>query len=338
MKKIVTVGMVLVMILSLAVGCAKKVETPTTDQPAAATTEAAVAATEPAAEKVTIGVSISNYDDKWLSYLLDSMKAYAATVPNSEFLFVDGKGDIANQLGQVENFIAQGVDAMIINPVDTDGSGPMTDKANAAGIPIVSVNRPFKNQADAASYCGGDSKQSGVLEMEYLAEKMGGKGNLVIMVGEPTHEAAVLRTEGFKEVLANYPDIKIVAEQTANWDRAKGMALMENWLQMDLGITAVAANNDEMALGAIKALQAAGKLDQVIVGGIDASPDALASLKAGEEAVTVFQDAAGQGQGAIDAAIMAINKDSNLKATYMIPYQLVVKEDADKYLEIWGIK
>lgn len=331
-SKIIVVGLVLTMVLSMMVGCGTK-ETTSSEK----TSEKEGTAVEET-KTIKIGVSIATYDDKWLSYLLDTMQAYAETIPNSEFYFVDAKSDIAQQLGQVENFIVQGVDAMIINPVDTDGSGPMTDKAKAAGIPIVSVNRPFKNQEDAASYCGGDSKQSGVLEMEYLAEKMNGTGNIVIMVGKPTQEAAIKRTEGFKEVLANYPDIKIVAEQTAEWDRAKGMALMENWLQMDMDIEAVASNNDEMAIGAIKALKAAGMLEDVIVGGIDASPDALSYLKSGEEAVTVFQDAKGQGEGAINAAMLAIDNDPSLEAEYLIPYQLVVQEDADKFLALWGVE
>jgi inositol transport system substrate-binding protein len=325
-SKMVALGMALVMVLSLMAGCGTAVPKETAGT---------VATAAPA--KLKIGVSIANYDDKWLSYLLDSMQAYTKTIPDVEFIFVDGKNDLNNQLGVVENFIAQGVNAMVINPVDTDGSGPMTDKAKAAGIPIVSVNRPFKNQVDAASYCGGDEKQSGVLEMEYLAKKLNGKGNVVIMLGEPGLNSTISRTAGFKEVLAKYPDMKVVAEQSAFYDRAKGMALMETWLQSGMKIDAVASNNDEMAIGAIKAIQAEKMTGKIIVGGIDASPDALAFLKSGDEAVTIFQDANGQAVGSLEVAIK-VAKGQPVEKIYSIPFQLVAPTDADKYLAIWGIK
>lgn len=335
MKKVLLMGLVLVMALSLVLsGCGQKAEEPKAEVPKAETPKAEEPKAE-AAKKLAIGVIISNLDDKWLSYLADSFTEYAKTMPDVNLRLQDSKDDMNKQLGQVESLIAEGVSAIIVNPVTTDASGPITDKAKAANIPIVSVNRPFKNQADAASYCGGDSLQSGVLEMEYLAKKLNGKGNVVIMIGEPSQEAAVKRTEGFKQVLAKYPDMKVVAEQTANWDRAKGMALMENWLQSGKQIDVVAANNDEMAIGAIKAIEAAGKKGKITVGGIDATPDALGYLKSGELAVTVFQDAAGQAKGALDAAIKAA-KGETVEKEYPIPYQLVVPEDADKYLKIWG--
>lgn len=340
MKKVLAVGLILVMALSLVLsGCGQKAETQNADSSKAVASKTDAPKTDaPKADetkKLKIGVAIDNLDDKWLSYLADSFTEYAKTLPDVDLQLVDSKTDMNKQLGQVETFIAQGFDAIIVNPVTTDGSGPITDKAKAANIPIVSVNRPFKNQDDAASYCGGDSLQSGVLEMEYLAKKLNGKGNVAIMIGDPSHEAAVQRTEGFKQVLAKYPDMKVVTEQTAMWDRAKGMSLMENWLQSGKQIDVVAANNDEMAIGAIKAIEAAGKMDKIVVGGIDASPDALGFLKSGQLSVTVFQDAAGQAKGALDAAVKAA-KGETVEKSYPIPYQLVAPEDADKYLQIWG--
>ena len=109
-------------------------------------------------------------------------------------------------------------------------------------------------------------------------------------------EAQRLRTEAFHEVIAKYPDMKIVAEQTAEWNRAKGMALMESWLESDKDIDVVACENDEMAIGALMAIEEAGKLGKITVGGIDATPDALDYLKSGKLAVTVFQNGTGQGQ------------------------------------------
>jgi inositol transport system substrate-binding protein len=149
------------------------------------------------------------------------------------------------------------------------------------------------------------------------------------MQGELTNEAALDRSKGCVDVVAKYPGMKVVETDTANWDRAQGQALMENWLQSGTEFTIVCANNDEMALGAILALKAAGKtlgVDGVLVGGVDATADALASLEAGELATTVFQDASGQGGGGVTAAIMLINGET-VEDYVDIPYQLVTLDN-----------
>lgn len=325
MKKLLAVALVLVMCASLFVGCAPKAAEP-----------AATPAAEPtkAAEKIKIGVAMSQFNDKWLSYMLDAMQEYSKGLTDVEVIYVDGKADVNTQLGQVETFIAQGCKAIVVNPVNTDATEPMTKAAKEAGIPLISVNRLFKNQDEATSYVGSESIKAGIMEMEYLAEKMGGKGNVAILVGDPGNEAAVKRTEGFKEVIKKYPDIKIVAEQIGMWQRDKGMSIMENWLQSDLKIDAVASNNDEMAIGALKAIEAAGKLGTILVGGVDATPDALEYMKAGKLNVTVFQDAAGQGVGAIKTAVAAA-KGEKVEKTVWIPYELVKPEEVDKYIAKW---
>lgn len=326
MKKLLAVALALVMLASLFVGCAPKAAEPAPAAPAAEPTKAA--------EKIKIGVAMSQFNDKWLSYMLDSMQEYSKTLTDVEVIYVDGKADVNTQLGQVETFIAQGVDALVVLPVNTDATEPMTKAAKEAGIPLISVNRLMKNQEEATSYVGSDSIKAGIMQMEYLAEKMGGKGNLAILVGDPGNEAAIKRTEGFKEVLKKYPDIKIVAEQIGMWQRDKGMSIMENWLQSDLKIDAVASNNDEMAIGALKAIEAAGKLGKILVGGVDATPDALEYMKAGKLNVTVFQDAAGQGVGSIKTAVAAAKGEAVEKIVW-IPYELVKPEEVDKYIAKW---
>ncbi|NHM28335.1 sugar ABC transporter substrate-binding protein [Desulfofundulus sp. TPOSR] len=285
-------------------------------------------------DKVKIGVAISDFDDKWLSYMLDAMREYAATLTDAEVIFVDSKSDVATQLGQLENFVAQKVDAIVVNPVDTDATEPYTRMAKEAGIPLISVNRLMKNQDEATAYVGSESIKSGIMEMEYLAKKMNYKGNVAILIGDPAHEAARMRTEGIKQVIKKYPNMKVVAEQAGYWQRSKGMEIMENWLQSGLKIDCVASNNDEKAIGAILALEEAGKLDKVLVGGIDATPDALEFLKAGKLAVTVFQNAEGQGKGAIEAAYK-VAKGEKIEPYIYIPYELVPPEKYDEYMAKW---
>jgi inositol transport system substrate-binding protein len=235
------------------------------------------------------------------------------------------------QLGQVETFIANKVDAIIVVPVDTDAAAPMTAKAEAAGIPLVYVNRRPVGLPATVPYVGSDSLVSGTLEMEQLAKLAGGKGNVVILQGDPANEAAVLRTKGCTDVVAKNPGMKVIKTQAGNWQRDKGQSIMETWLQSGDQIDIVCANNDEMALGAINALKAAGKLDKVIVGGVDATGDALAAMKAGDLKVTVFQDAKGQGAGGVDAAVKLYNKDT-VPAYVDVPYVLVTPENMGQFV------
>jgi inositol transport system substrate-binding protein len=170
------------------------------------------------------------------------------------------------------------------------------------------------------------------MQAEWIAEQLGGKGNVVIMNGDLAQEAAQKRTEGEKQVFANYPDIKIIREDTGNWSRDQGLALMENWLASGDQIDAVASNNDEMAIGAIQAIEAAGKLGEILVGGVDASPDALQEMDKGRLNVTVFQNAKGQGEGGIKVAI-ALARGEAVEQFTWIPFELVTPENYQTYMQ-----
>lgn len=291
--------------------------------------------TEPAASggdgTIKIGLTML-FDDLWLTTLRDAMTDYAASQPGVELIAVDSKEDVATQLGQVENFVAQGVDAIIIIPANTDAADPMTKAAQDAGIPLVYVNRIPSNLPEGVFYVGSDSIQAGIMQAEWLAEQLGGKGNVVIMNGNLAQEAAQKRTEGEKQVFAKFPDIKIIKEDTANWSRSDGLALMENWLATGEQIDAVASNNDEMAIGALQAIEAAGQLGNILVGGVDASPDALQQMDEGRLNVTVFQNAKGQGEGGIKAAI-ALAKGETIEQITWVPFELVTPENYKNYMQ-----
>ncbi len=207
-----------------------------------------------------------------------------------EIQFEDASGDIGKQLNQIQNFITQGMDAIIINPVDTTATPKMTKLVTAASIPLVYVNlRPAEDTLPkGVAYVGSDENVSGKLEGEAIAKLLNNKGNIVIMIGELATQAAVLRTEGIEKVVAQHPEMKIVGKQTANFRRNEAIDLMNNWLVAGTKIDAVAANNDEMAIGAILALQQAGKdPKKLVIGGIDATPDALAEM---EKALPAWAD------------------------------------------------
>jgi len=291
--------------------------------------------TEPASggggDKITIGVTMK-FDDLWLTTLRDAMSEYAATQADVELVMVDSKEDVATQLAQVENFVTQKVDAIVVIAANTDAADPMTKAAQDAGIPLLYVNRLPSNLPEGISYVGSESIQAGIMQAEWIAEQLGGKGNVVIMNGDLAQEAAQKRTEGEKQVFAKFPDIKIIREDTGNWSRDQGLALMENWLASGDQIDAVASNNDEMAIGAIQAIEAAGKLGEIIVGGVDASPDALQEMDKKRLDVTVFQNAKGQGEGGIKVAIALAKGESVEKYTW-IPFELVTPDNYKTYMQ-----
>jgi inositol transport system substrate-binding protein len=257
--------------------------------------------------------------------------------PDVDLTIVDANNDTAKQVGQVENFLAQGVDAVVVLPVDTAATGPMTKSVVAAGKPLVYVNRLPANLPKTVVYVGSDSIQAGIMNMEELGKAMGGKGNLAILMGELDNEAAIGRTEGIKKIVKEkFPGIKIVREETGNWKREQGKTIMENWLASGQEIDCVASNNDEMALGALQAIKAAGKLGKIPVGGTDGSHDALESMEHGELNNTVFQNPVGQGEQAVSAAYLLVKKEPNPKVVdgkIWIPYERVTKDNFKQYMK-----
>ena len=281
-----------------------------------------------AAHAETIGVTMAQFDDNFLTVLRNGMSDYAKTLDGVELQVEDAQNDVAKQQSQIQNFIASGVSAIIVNPVDTDATAAMSKAAADAGIPLVYVNREPVNVnelPEKQAFVASDEKESGTLETKEVCRLLNGKGKVVVMMGELSNQAARMRTQDIKDVIATdeCKGLEIVEEQTANWSRTQGSDLMTNWLSAGLEFDAVISNNDEMAIGAIQALKAAGRsMDSVVVAGIDATQDALAAMAAGDLDVTVFQDAAGQGKGSVDAALK-LAKGEKVETKVYIPFQLV---------------
>lgn len=290
-----------------------------------------------AADPIKVGVSMAIFDDNFLTTLRNSIEA-TAKEQGVEVQIEDAKNEVGTQLNQIQNFVASGVKAIIVNPVDTDATVAMSEAAEKAKIPLIYVNRQPVNVEklpDNQAFVASDEAVSGTLQMQEVCKLMGGKGKIVVMMGELSNQAAVQRTKDIDDVIAKdgCKDIKIMEKQTAEWSRTKGNDLMTNWLSANIEFDAVVANNDEMALGAIQALKAANRpMDKVIVAGIDATADALAAMKAGDLDVSVFQSAAGQGKGAIEAAVK-LAKGEAVDQKVWIPFELVTPENLDKYMK-----
>jgi len=335
MKKLLSLILVLGLILGLAACTPANGTTAATT--AAATTAAATSAAETTAaagETLKIGYACPNINNTFQTYLVDAAKAYAAA-NNIELTVTDAQQDVVMQQDQIKALIEQGVDALMVTPADTSAMASVTKAAQDAGIPIVYFNTnpyPDGNMPAGSFYVGSQELTAGNLQMEYIGKQLGGKGNIAILMGGLTYEASFQRTQGVEDIIAStYPDIKVLAKETAEWQREKAVSVTENYLTAyGDDLKAIIANNDEMALGAINTLQAQGRTD-VLVAGIDCTPDAVKAIKEGTMAATVFQDAVGQSEGAMKIAISAVKGETISEAVTWIPYVLVTKDNVAQY-------
>ena len=282
-----------------------------------------------------IGVSMAHFDDNFLTILRTAMVEHATGFPEIDLRFADAQGDVGRQLSQIQNFAAQDAAAIIVNAADTSATPGMTKIAREAGVPLVYVNRRPAEETlpGGVVFVGSEDLQAGTLQMEELARLMNHRGNVAIMVGELASNGAQLRTKAVENVVAKYPGMKLIEKQVGNFQRERGLDLMNNWLTAGAAIDAVASNNDEMAIGAIMAIRQAGIAPgKVLVGGIDATPDALAELAKGTLAVTVFQDARGQARGALDAAVR-LSRGDKVDSFVWIPFELVTRENYKQFLD-----
>lgn len=288
------------------------------------------------AADLKIGVSMSQFDDTYLTNVREYMDKQAKAYPKGDGVqlqFEDARADVVKQLSQVENFISQKVDAIIVNPVDTASTARISKSALEAGIPLVYVNRrpDQKDLPKGVAAVTSDDEEAGRLQMQYIAEKLGGKGKVVILLGDLANNSTTNRTKGIKEVLTKYPQIKIEQEQTGIWLRDRGMTLVNDWLTQGREFNAVLANNDEMAIGAAMALKSAGtKPGSVLIAGVDGTPDGLNAITKGEMTVSVFQDAKGQAVGSVEAARKMAKKEA-IEQNIVIPFKLITPDNVKDF-------
>ena len=283
-----------------------------------------------------IGVAMSLFDDNYLTVLRQNIQRHADDL-GVTVQMEDAQGDIARQQSQIENFIAAGVDGIIVMLVDADSGKAMSDLAAKAGVPLVFVNMlPANMESFPAkqAWVGSDEEQAGNLEATEICKLVGGQGDTVILMGQLGTTGQRGRTKATEEVLASdaCKGMNVLDKQTANWMRTPALDLMTNWMTSGINPKAVIANNDDMALGAIQALKSAGvDMKDVVIGGVDATQDALAALKAGDLDVTVYQSAKGQGEGSLDT-VLKIAKGEAFEPMVHVPFELVTPENLDPYL------
>lgn len=273
-------------------------------------------------KKMVIGVSMLSMQNEFIQKVAQSLEKNAEA-NQVELIVIDAERSALKQVEQVENFISQQVDAIILNPCEFDASSPAVLKAKQAGIPIVNVNSSTKESPNA--WVGSDDKESAKMAIDFIAKKLNGKGNILMIQGYMGQAAQIDREAGAMAALKNYPGLKLMTSQTGEWDRAKSMALMENWIQSyGSQINAVFAQNDEMGLGAMQALIDAKLKDKVVVVSVDGIGDAMKAVKTKKLDATIIQDAENQGKKTMELAIQLIQKKTLKEKSIQIPFQVYV--------------
>ncbi|MGC4912040.1 substrate-binding domain-containing protein [Streptomyces albogriseolus] len=276
-----------------------------------------------AADRPKIGLSLSTLNNPFFVQIRDGAEEEAKKL-GVDLTVTDAQNDASQQANQLQNFTSGSLSAVVVNPVDSDAAGPSVRGANQAGIPVIAVDRGV-NEADTSALVASDNVEGGALGAKALAEKLGGKGTIVILQGQAGTSASRERGAGFAAGLKDYPGIKVVAKQPADFDRTKGLDVMTNLLQAHPDIDGVFAENDEMALGAIKALGSkAGTSVQVV--GFDGTPDGLKAVRAGTLYASVAQQPSELGRIAVRNALRAVEGEK-VEKMVKVPVKVVTKEN-----------
>lgn len=274
---------------------------------------------EMSAEDMKIGVSMSTLNNPFFVSVRQGIEEVAKD-KNVELVVMDAQNDSSTQSNQVEDLITQGLDLIIINPVDSTAISPSVQSANDANIPVICVDRK-SDEGEIVSLVASDNVKGGEMAGEYILKELGENAQVAQLEGIPGASSTRERGEGFKN--ATEGKIDLVASQTANFDRAEGMSVMENLLQAEPEIKAVFSQNDEMAMGASEAIKASGK--DVIIVGFDGNEDALKAVENGSLSATVAQKPKEMGKLAIETAISFLEGES-VEEYVASPLELVVKE------------
>ena len=364
-KKVTAMAMASCMILSMtACGGSKPAET-TAAATEAATTEAAKEAETTAAEvkeaaggdfsDKKVGISIYKFDDNFMTLYRTELERYLTEelgFKKENITIQDGKGDQAEQTNQIQNFIASGVDVMILNLVQSSSAPQVTDMCKDAGIPVVYINRePDSAEEDRwasdginATYVGADARQSGTYQGEEILETANkgdingdGKVSYIMVQGDPENVDAQYRTEFSVKALTDAGlEVEELLLQRGDWDQAKGQQIVQDALtQFGDKIEVVFCNNDAMALGALQAIDAAGRKvnEDIYLVGVDALTEAVQDITEGKMTGTVFNDYMGQAKTAADMAVKFLNGET-VDPVNMVDYVKVTPDNAKDILDI----
>ncbi|GAA2615175.1 hypothetical protein GCM10009863_31140 [Streptomyces axinellae] len=278
-------------------------------------------------EKAKLGFAISALNQPFMTQMKKGAEE-EAKAQGAEITVQDAQEDASTQANQVQNFTSKNVKALIINPVDSDAAGPSVKAAANANIPVVAVDRGV-NKAEVKTTVASDNVDGGKMAAKSLADQLGGKGKILVLRGQVGTSSSRERAKGFAEGIKKYPGIKIVAKQPANFLRDKGLDVTTNVMQAHPDLDGIFAENDEMALGAAKALGSKSGGDVKVVG-FDGTPEALKAVKKGTLSSTVAQQPAELGKMAVRNAMRIID-GSTVDPKIKVPVKVVTKKNVERF-------
>jgi ribose transport system substrate-binding protein len=315
MKRLSVLMLVLAMLLT---ACATPA-TPANDAPASA----------PAAKVYKIGFSHINLNMAWMAEV-NTLVAKKAKELGVELIATNADNNKQKQITDVENLLAQGIDGLLLAPVDGSAVVPAIEMANKAGVPVVVVIRGTPS-TDIVSFITGDDISAGQQSAQFIIDKLGGKGNVVELVGALGATPFINRSKGFNEVMAKNPNVKIVAQQNAESLRAKAVSVMESIITANPVIDAVFGANDEMALGAYEALKAANKAEGVKIVTVGGHMETYTAIKEGRLFACIAYPTT-MGPRGLEVLLDHLNGKS-VQAKEVVPVSIITKENVQKYID-----
>ena len=277
-----------------------------------------------------IGFVVTTLSNPYFIEMVNGAKDVVKNHPEIELLVQapDKAVDNDKQLQIIENMITQKVDVICVVPSDSKSIISSIEKANKANIPIIILDNNIdtilarQKRVTIATFIGSDNYQGGQLASQYILEKLNKNGDVAILEGVSGVDAAIKRKSGFIDFMNNYKTIRIVASQPADWEREKGMNVLQNIIRANPNLNAVFACNDEMALGAIQAIKDAKKGGKIIIVGFDATPDGRAAVKKKEMSATIAQQPTFVGAEGVKKAIMLLNSE-NINGSYKVEVSII---------------
>ena len=296
---------------------------------AAVSTTAMLSGSAYAADKFVVGYANMADTDVFVMARKNAFIEAAKADPNVDIRFADANNDASKQLDQIDNFIAQKVNAIVVVPVDYQGIVPGVEKANAAGIPIIALG--IQSAGGKYTFVGSKNIDAGRMQGEFMKANLPKDAKVLYLQGTLGLYHSVERLKGFTEALQR-PDVKVLATQSGDYDRAAGMKVTEDWIQSFPKFDAIIAGNDQMALGALQALKSADRAKGVLISGIDGVPDALKAIEAGEMAQSIFQNAKGQAVAAF-SVVADIKAGKPAPAEKLVPFESITKDNVKNYMK-----
>lgn len=303
-----------VLLTSSFVGCSTKTSTEST--------------TKNNDKKKVIGLSMNTLNNPFFVDVKNGAQK-AADTNNVELIVTDAQNQPSKQQTDIENLIQKKPDLIIVDPADSDAVASAIEQANEKKIPVITIDRA-SNGGTVVTHIGFDAIKSGNIAGDFLGKALNGKGKVVEIMGIMGTNVAQDRSKGFNEAISKYPEIEVVAKQSADFDRAKAMKVMENILQANPEIDGVYAANDEMALGALEAIEAAGRLDKITLIGCDDIDDTKAAIKAGKVEATIAEPPFFLGKNAVETALKYL-KGESIEKTVILPSTLITKDNVDSF-------